>query len=838
MKHNESISNSINQAEKDNFSYQQELLRTTNEVASILLQSDSDEFNTNIKHCMEMMMHSFNSSRMSIWGNKENEGELYATQLYECHDKINPQQDSEKAIDLSYSKYLTGWEAKLSNHECVSGTVSELYQSVEDLLLPQETLSIIVIPIFAEDRFWGFIRFDDCSNERVFTKDEEMILDTAALMFGDALSRREMSEKIDASAALTQVVIENYGGLIWCVDLDMTITVFDGLLLRKLGFEPSFFEGKNLDLALKRGRHEDIIERIKRTVTEGTQDWINEIEGSSFHHHTTPVLGPDGSVISVVGNSEDVSEIIRLQKDLEIAVKDAQAANKAKSNFLSNMSHEMRTPMNAVIGMTSIGKTANTIDRKDYAFNKIEEASTHLLNVINDILDMSKIEAEKFELSEVDFDFEKLLRTVFNVIAFHMDEHSQRLNATIDVNIPKMLCGDDQRLSQVMLNLLSNAYKFTPDEGIIRLEVKLLNCDGNACMIKVDVIDNGIGITPEQQARLFTSFEQAENSTTRKYGGTGLGLALCKRIIDIMGGEISVSSVANVGSTFTFTIPLKISTSQSSPNEGLLQGITLPNLRVLIVDDEKETLNYFKTICERMEILCDTATSKTEAIQLISQKDLYDIYFISWRKDSTVVMELAKLIREHDTKNSIVTIASSSNWAKLESQAREAGVTNHLTIPLLPSSVKACIFDCIDMKNETEMIDEELPTATFPGKHILLAEDVEVNREILLALLEHTGLIFDCAENGLEAVQMYMDAPDKYDLIFMDVQMPELDGLDATRQIRASDHPSAKNIPIIAMTANVFKEDVELCLEAGMTAHIGKPLDIDELMAELQTYLN
>ena len=704
MTHSNSESCRPHQESLEQAAHQQKLLHVTNDVAAILLQTSPDAFEKNLLRCMGMVASVVEADRMHIWKNYEENGEMYCTRLYDWTKNARPPQDEEFTINIPYAENLPGWKEKLSSRQCVNGIVAKMTRAEQDQLGSQGILATLVTPVFLMDYFWGFVGFDNCREERLFSESDEIILRSAALLFSTALIRNTMTEGIRTSVAQMHAVISNYGGLIWSLDLDMNITLFNGLLLKKLGYGPRDFEGKNIERAIKKGRHLDIVERVKKTYTDGPQDWINEIDGKAFHHHTTPVFDLDGSIMCVVGNSQDISETIRLQKDLERAVVAAQAASHAKSSFLSNMSHEMRTPMNAIIGMMAIGRSANTIERKDYAFDKIGEASTHLLGVINDVLDMSKIEADKFELSEVPFSFEKMLRKVMTVISFRADKQSQNLSTKIDPDIPDTLIGDDQRLTQVVSNLLSNAIKFTPAGGTIRLEARLLRHEGDHCAIQVDVIDNGIGITPEQQAKLFTSFEQAESSTTRKYGGTGLGLAICKRIINFMGGTITVSSAAGAGSTFSFTVYLKIAGS--------------------------------------------------------------------------------------------------------------------------------------DMEGGAEGHAEEEQMTTFPGRHVLLAEDVEINREIVLSLLEETRMTFTCAENGLQAVQLFEEAPDKYDLIFMDVQMPVLDGLDATRQIRAFDHPSAKSIPIIAMTANVFREDIESCLDAGMNAHVGKPLDINEVLVQLRTYLS
>jgi signal transduction histidine kinase/AmiR/NasT family two-component response regulator len=406
------------------------------------------------------------------------------------------------------------------------------------------------------------------------------------------------------------------------------------------------------------------------------------------------------------------------------ALNKANAASKAKSEFLSNMSHEMRTPLNAITGMTAIGRNAKNMERKDYALDKIGDASTHLLGVINDVLDMSKIEANMLELSPVEFNFEKMLQKIATVINFRIDEKKQKLTLKIDEEIPQTLIADDQRLAQVVTNLLSNAVKFTPEEGSIALDTRLIGEENGFCTIKVLVSDNGIGISEEQQNRLFNPFQQAESSTTRKYGGTGLGLAISKSIVEMMGGCIWVQSEPGKGSVFSFTIQAK------------------------------------------------------------------------------------------------------------------RGMEEHISA---------------DIRREGEK--QENIDGIFAGYRILLAEDMEINREIVITLLEPTQLEIDCAENGTQAVRMFGEAPDKYSFIFMDVQMPNMDGYEATRHIRVIEAERGANtglteeetqsktrtfrgkIPIIAMTANVFKEDIEKCLDAGMDGHIGKPIDFEEVMEKLRVFL-
>ena len=531
-----------------------------------------------------------------------------------------------------------------------------------------------------------------------------------------------------------------------------------------------------------------------------------------------------------------ISRLI-MDEERSEALEQAIKASQAKSDFLSNMSHEMRTPMNAIIGMTTIGKHAHDIRRKDEAFGKISDASSHLLGVINDILDMSKIEANKLELNFVNFNFEAMLQKVVNVIGYRFEENKQSFHVSIDPGIPQILVGDDQLLSQVITNLLVNANKFTPAGGTINLGAECLGFQGDTYTVKVKVSDTGIGINSEQKSRLFNLFEQAESGISRKYGGTGLGLAISKRIVELMGGDIEVVSEPGRGSTFSFAIQLKRGEDSGHEFESRIER---SGVRILAVVCQPEDLAFFDNFSKRFDMNITMVASGEEALEHLKSNESFDIYFLDWRLPGMDGIKLAQRIRTTSDTNEIILMAAEMDLARIESSAIKAGVGRCLAKPLFPSAILEAISESLGIDRlitDAKVSSLSEPTDDFSGKQVLVVEDIEVNREIVSALLEPTKIKIAMAENGLIALQMFENDPHLYDIILMDVQMPQMDGLEATRRIRAFENPWARQVPIIAMTANVFRDDVAECLASGMNGHVGKPVNLDELLLSLRTNL-
>ena len=866
---------------------QNSLMHAINNAAVLLLESDMEDYSGAMQQGMEFIGRCLEVDRVTAWqSDLMDDGKLHLRQVCKWSGDNSP--------DIGLLEFsqddMPGWIMSVSQGEIINGPVSNQHEEKQKQSAIAESESILIIPISLNEKFWGMVSFDVCNGQRVFPKEIVQLLHSWGLLAVASIQRSSIAKemigtlnKLDNETAMLKTIFDSIPDLVFCKDLDSNYTRcnkqleafykvseadlagkndvdglgFSGEVMRQLveddqkvivtgqltvsessalnddgselifetikapiynngvmegilGISRDITERKNIEEALKlresmtntlnemsivflsqdnKSFEEKMTAGVKLiadmmdmdvvsvwrnfTMPDGlftsqiyrwdgkesgtvpprpelqnvpyaklTPDWEKILRGEKAINGPVRLMdNPPAALVhfNVVSafltplsfNNEhwgfvlfedlhneryfDDVEFMRsaaflyantviryeMEEMLKVALDNATSASRAKSDFLANMSHEIRTPMNAIIGMTNIGKSAPDMERMTYSFEKIEDASKHLLGIINDILDMSKIEAGKLELVPVDFDFEKMLQRVINVVSHRVDEKELKLTVHVDKAIPKFMIGDDQRLAQVITNLLGNAVKFTPEKGAINLDTLYLGEENGICTVKIAVTDTGIGITPEQQANLFQSFQQAESSTSRKFGGSGLGLVISKGIVEMMGGEIGVVSEIEKGSTFSFTIQVK-------------RGET-------------------------------------------------------------------------------------------------------------------------DLK-QPEEADADID-GIFEGRHILLAEDVEINREIVLALLEPTLLNIDCAENGIEAVRLFTNAPDRYDMILMDLQMPEMDGYQATRAIRALDAPEAKAVPIVAMTANVFREDIEKCLEVGMNGHIGKPLNFDEVLSQLRSYL-
>ena len=530
----------------------------------------------------------------------------------------------------------------------------------------------------------------------------------------------------------------------------------------------------------------------------------------------------------------------KMNQALSEAVRAAETANKAKSTFLSNMSHDIRTPMNAIIGFTTLA-VSNIDDKKrvqDY-LGKILSSSNHLLSLINDILDMSRIESGKIHLEETEVSLSEVLHDLKTIISGQI--HAKQLELymdAMDVTNEDVYC-DKTRLNQVLLNLLSNAVKFTPAGGTV--SVRIRQCHGTqkgSELYEIRVKDNGIGMSQEFVQKIFSPFERERTSTVSRTQGTGLGMAITKNIVDMMGGTIEVQTEQGKGTEFIVRLPFR-----TQPEHQRTEKIAeLEGLKALVVDDDFNTCDSVTKMLVRVGMRSEWTLSGKEAVlrarQSMELGDAFHAYIIDWRLPDMNGIEVTRQIRSLGDDTPII-ILTAYDWSDIEAEARAAGVTAFCAKPLFMSDIRETLMTAIG-QSQSEPEDSVLPAAgsDFRGRCILLVEDNELNSEIAVEILKEYGFLVDTAENGAEAVEKVKNStPGKYDLVLMDVQMPVMNGYEATRQIRALDDPALSGITILAMTANAFDEDRKKALEYGMDGFLSKPIVIEELISTLHNNL-
>ena len=534
------------------------------------------------------------------------------------------------------------------------------------------------------------------------------------------------------------------------------------------------------------------------------------------------------------------SDTQELNAKLQVAVEKAESANRAKSTFLSNMSHDIRTPMNAIIGFTTLAlSNIDDTDRvKDY-LGKTLASSNHLLSLINDVLDMSRIESGKIHLEEVEVNLSDVLHDLKTIVSGQIYAKQLELYMdAMDVTDEDVYC-DKTRLNQILLNLLSNAIKFTPAGGTVSVRVRQLAGQVRGCgQYEFRIKDNGIGMSPEFAKKIFEPFERERTSTVSRIQGTGLGMAITKNIVDMMGGTIEVQTAQGKGSEFIIRVPLRVQ-AEHHPVEKITE---LEGLKALVVDDDFNTCDSVTKMLVKVGMRAEWTLSGKEAVlrarQSIEMSDVYHAYIIDWRLPDMNGIEVTRQIRSlHD--DTPIIILTAYDWSDIEVEAKAAGVTAFCAKPMFMSDLRETLMSALGQK-PADAVQRLLPekNADFKGKHILLVEDNALNREIAQEILREYGFLVDSAENGAVAVEKVSTAaPGSYDLVLMDVQMPIMDGYTATRKIRALDDPARAKLPILAMTANAFDEDRRNALESGMNGFLSKPIVIGDLVQELHKIL-
>ena len=543
----------------------------------------------------------------------------------------------------------------------------------------------------------------------------------------------------------------------------------------------------------------------------------------------------DGTLLRVTGINRDITEQLQYETRLREAKEAADAASAAKSAFLANMSHEIRTPMNAVLGMLKLVAQTNLSERQRDYVSKSQSAATSLLSLLNDILDYSKIEAGKLQLDRHPFSIDEVMRNLAVVISGTLTDKPVEVVFDLDLSLPQSLLGDSNRLQQILINLAGNALKFTA-EGFVRVSAKLAGRDDGSVRVAFSVKDSGIGISADNQQRIFEGFTQAEVSTSRRYGGTGLGLVICKRLLAMMGSELTLQSTPGQGSEFSFELTLPLVTEAD-----YRVSMQQPPLRVLLVEDNPLTAELLQRDGRLLGWQVDLAAGGAAAMKALlharDQGSPYQVAILDWRLPDDDGVELAHRINTAMASDApAIVLISAYGRESLNDVLCSDNPPFHdfLSKPVTPLQLAEAITRALGQPQEAQPAEPEAAGgARLAGMTILVVEDNAINREIVFELLSSEGARVDLAEGGLSGVEKATARPEDYDVIIMDMQMPDIDGLEATRRIRADRR--CTELPILAMTANVSESDRQACLDAGMNAHVGKPVDLDEVVQVLQT---
>ena len=526
-------------------------------------------------------------------------------------------------------------------------------------------------------------------------------------------------------------------------------------------------------------------------------------------------------------------ELSESREALKDALAAAEDASKAKTTFLSNMSHEIRTPMNAIIGLDNIALADPDLsDETRRNLEMIGTSAHHLLGIINDILDMGRIESGRMIIKSEEFSFINMLAQVNDIISGQCDDKGLHYECHVLTSVNDYYVGDDQKLRQILVNVLGNAVKFTPTGGSVTMSIERLAHYEGKSTIRFSIADTGIGMSEDYLPKIFDAFSQEDSSASGSYGSTGLGMPITKSIVELMGGTIEVESEKGVGTTFTITVTLVDSTRTTATHE---EELDLRSLSVLVIDDDEIACEHAQVVLSQLGVACDTALSGAEGIEMAqmrkARREPYDLILVDWRMPGMDGVDTTRCLRETVDSDAPIIILTSYSWEDIVDEARAAGVDTFVSKPLFADRVLDEFMEAFDRKNarqESDVVD-------LAGRRVLIAEDIEINAEIIEMVLSMREIEVEHAQNGKVAVDMFQASEvGYYDAILMDMRMPEMDGLEATRAIRALDRADARDVPIIALTANAFDEDVRRSMQAGLNAHLSKPVEPDTLFQTLE----
>lgn len=737
----------------------------------------------------------------------------------------------------------------LQNGESV--VVENSFDNAEKKLICNRIGSFCYVcaPIKTREGLWGFLQMDTMDEHRKWTAEEINTIRTVTDIFASGIERCATEEQLYTAQSTLRVMLDNVPSSIYWKDrnsiykgCNKAFSHYFGIpekkLIGKTDFE-LFADSKPIRDALATDKNV-ILNKVSQPKNV---EWIDVRKTGKKHClsiSNVPVLNETGDVTHVLGIVEDITKEAESreqmkQRDLELkrAIIAEQQANQAKSEFISRMSHEMRTPLNAILGMTNIANNTKDLKKIKYCLEKIKLSSDYLLASINDVLDLAKMESDKMILDNEDFCLEKLLVNICNVIAVQMNQKRQKLSVRISPDVPGNFVGDCHRLGQVMMNVLSNAVKFTPDHGTIAVDVSIAGRQKDEMTLKIAVKDNGIGMNKEAMAKLFVPFEQADISITRKFGGSGLGMSIVKKIVDCMGGKINVKSAPGRGTEIIFTVKMQVSIHDDRPK--LMPSLQFQPLNIVIFDPSMKSATEFNRATNkntRVILVKDRRGLYDALYELHMEEKACDVIFIDYNQLRLEGADLVKYTNQKFGKQKFALLLSSHQLNQSDSILSMEGIEKLLSYPLFPSALIKTINElCGDKQNDETMLE---PDEDLSDKTVLLVEDIHINAEIMEEFLHRRGAKTVTACNGQIAVNQFKKNQKLYDLILMDLHMPVMNGYEAAKEIRKLD----AHIPMIAMTADVMKEDFKRCIEAGMNDYLVKPIDPILAMKKIKEYIN
>jgi two-component system, sensor histidine kinase and response regulator len=760
-----------------------------------------------------------------------------------------------KFQNLPYEKYFPRWYENLSKGNIVTGLVSEFPETERDILSTSKAVSVLIVPIIIKGYFWGFIGFDENKSQKIWTEGEITILFTFARSIGSTLVRKRIEETLQRNEALLRSITSSSPLAFYVIDdRNDSILYFNQRFIEMWNlqdFEEEMRYGnfKNLSvlshscLSVKNpNEYESSCNSLLNIENRDTfEDEIIFEDGRIIRRLTSQIRDEQDHYVGRLFLYEDISERKKFEVELQKAKEAAEAATKTKSEFLANMSHEIRTPMNGVIGMVNLLlNTELNPEQKEYA-DAIQTSAESLLIIINDILDFSKIEADKLILEKFPFALREGIGATLKTLAIKANEKKLELAYSVASDIPDTLVGDLVRLRQIIINLVGNAIKFT-EKGEIVVEITTVEKNDSiseeekSISLHFTVRDTGIGIPPEKQKLIFEPFTQADGSTTRRYGGTGLGLTITTKLVRMMGGDIWLESEPGTGSKFQFTAKFGFKDEiLESPQMAYPDAIK--DLEILVIDDNATNRRIFHDMLKSwgsIPFVFDSGKAGLESINSkLAQNAIYPIIILDSNMPEMDGFQVAKSIRQISSyDNSSIFMLTSADRQGDAAIARELKINSYMIKPVVSSDLFNTILISLGKQYSRiniNITDDTQAEEEFTSKTILLAEDNPVNQKLALRILEKKGHTVIVVNNGKEAIEALESH--KYDLILMDVQMPVLDGMEATRLIREKEKTTGAHIPIIAMTAHAMKGDKELCLEAGMDDYISKPVKPEEIYA-------